>query len=154
MLHQRADFGRTTLGLLDNSLNKEVTRGMHTYDDDCSLTWENFSGGFDHYFCVHWGNWMLASFVIRDPYILHFWQLFDEIIELSAQHRLPHFRECWWDHIIQDILLANIPAIVTGLYLMDKMGIRRYDWLGRNGKESIWDWDVFHCHRRLGVLIF
>jgi len=33
---------------------------------------------------------------------------------------------------------------------VDKLGIRRYDWLGRYGKNSIADWEVFQCHRRWG----
>jgi hypothetical protein len=47
---------------------------------------------------------------------------------------MPHLRECWWDHLFTDILLSNIPAVTLGLFLVDKLGIRRYDWLGRNGK--------------------
>jgi hypothetical protein len=37
---------------------------------------------------------------------------------------------------------------------LDKLGVRRYDWLGRNGKNSIWEWEVFHCHRRYGNVLF
>ena len=154
MLNCRPDFGRKSLEFLDSSLNKVISRGMHTYDDDCEFTLENLWNDMDHYFAVHWCNWILSSFVIRDAYILHFWQIFDEVIELSAQHKLPHFRECWWDHLFTDILFANIPAITLGLWLVDRMGIRRYDFLGRNGKSSWREWDVFHCHRRFGILVY
>ena len=44
------------------------------------------------------------------------------------------------DHIFCDILLSNIPAIFFGMWLLRKLGIREYDWLGRHGKESVWDW--------------
>jgi hypothetical protein len=37
---------------------------------------------------------------------------------------------------------------------MKKLGIRRYDWLGREGKTSVWDWEVFKCHRRFGSIFF
>lgn len=154
MLNLRPDLGRKTLEYLDPSLNKVIGKGMHTYDDDCAFTLENLWNDMDHYFVVHWCNWILSSFVIRDAYVLQFWQLFDEVIELSAQHKLPHFRECWWDHIFSDILFANIPAIILGLYLVDKMGLRRYDFLGRNGKASLYDWEVFKCHRRFGIILF
>lgn len=127
---------------------------MHTYDDNCEFTFENVISNFDHYYCVHCGNWFLATFVIRDAYVLHFWHLFDEIIELSWQHILPHFRECWWDHLIMDICLSNIPAIVLALFVMDKIGIRRYDWLGRDGAASFWDWKMWHCHKYLGGNIY
>lgn len=46
--------------------------------------------------------------------------------------------------------MTNIPAVCFGLWVMDKFGIRRYDWLGRNGKNSIWEWDILHCHKRWG----
>jgi phosphatidylserine synthase 2 len=131
------------LGFLDPSLNKKITKGMHTYDDNCELSLEAIWNDMDHYFVVHWCNWFLASLVIRDAYILHFWSVFDEILELSWQHILPHFRECWWDHIITDISLSNTPAIFLGLALGRWLGIKQYDWLGRQGKKSIWDWDVF-----------
>lgn len=116
---------------------------MHTYDDHCELTLEAIWNDMDHYFLVHWCNWFLASLVIRDAYILHLWSVFDEFLELSWQHILPHFRECWWDHILMDITLSNTPAIFLGLALGRKLGIKQYDWLGRHGKKSIFDWDVF-----------
>ena len=28
------------------------------------------------------------------------------------------------------------------------------DWLGREGKKSIYDWEVFHCHKKFGVLVY
>lgn len=125
-------------------------RDRHTYDDDCELTWDAFWKDIDHYYLVHWLDWFVASFLFRDAYILHFWSIFYEIIELSAQHRLPHFAECWWDHVITDFILSNTPAICLGLWCVDKLGIRRYDWLGRDGKASVADWEVFKCHRRWG----
>jgi len=69
----RPDFGRATLGFLDSNLNKPVTKEMHTYDDNCELEWENFWDNFDHYYLVHLCDWFLASLVIRDAYVLHFW---------------------------------------------------------------------------------
>lgn len=154
MLQQRPDFGRIVTGWLDPSLSKPVTSEMHTYDDNCDLDWSSFFDNFDHYYCVHLGNWFLASFVIRDAYMLHFWQLLDEIIELSVQHILPHFRECWWDHIIMDICLSNIPAITLGLITLDYLGIRRYDWFGREGAKNISDWKIWTCHKRLGAVFY
>jgi phosphatidylserine synthase 2 len=82
--------------------------------------------------------------------VVHFWSLFYELIELSAKHRLPHFAECWWDSLLTDVLFSNTPAIMLGLFLLDYFGVRRYDWLGRYGKASVWDWDVLNCHRRFG----
>lgn len=129
--------------MLDESLNKPVTKDMHTYDDHCDFHLSNLWDNVDHYFLVHIVDWLLASFVLRDPYILHFWSIMDEFVELSFQHILPHFRECWWDHILMDILLTNTPAIIIGLKLVDYFGIQRYDWLGRDGKKSWKDWEIW-----------
>ena len=150
----RPDFGRASLGFLDSKLNKPVTKEMHTYDDNCELEWENFWDNFDHYYLVHLCDWFLASLVIRDAYVLHFWQVFDEVIELSLQHILPHFRECWWDHLIVDITLSNIPAIIVGMAFIRYFGIREMDWLGRKGKKSWRDWEVLNCHKKFGVLVY
>ena len=84
MFNQRPEFGRKSINFLDSRLGKLVTRGMHTYDDDCEFTLTNLWNDMDHYYLVHWCDWILATFVIRDPYILHFWHVFDEVIELSA----------------------------------------------------------------------
>lgn len=150
----RPDYGRAFLGFLDGSLNKPVTKEMHTYDDNCEFEFKNIWDNMDHYYVVHLCNWFLSSLVIRDSYILHFYQVFDEIIEISLQHILAHFRECWWDHLLMDICLSNIPAIIAGMAFVRWAGIREMDWLGRKGKKHIKDWEVFHCHKKFGVLVY
>lgn len=151
MLNHRPEYGRQILQFMDPKLKVPLTTEFHTYDDNCELTWENLWDNFDHYYLVHWGDWFLSSFVIRDFWILHAWHIIDELIELSWQHILPHFRECWWDHILVDITLSNIPAVTLGLWVQSKIGLIRYDFLGKEGKNSIFEWDVWHCQRRFGV---
>lgn len=150
LVFQNEMDARRMMSYLYPSLGKPVSKGMHTYDDDCEVTWTNFYDNLDHYYLVHCVNWFMAALLVRDPYVLHFWSLYDEIIgilklilELSGQHILPHFRECWWDHVFCDILLSNTPAILLGMWVVNKTGIQKYDWLGRMGKKSVWDWTVF-----------
>lgn len=155
LLNHRPGYGRWVLGYLDPRLNQPVTKGHHTYDDDCDITWENVLSNFDHYYAVHCINWFLSSFVIRDFYILHFWQVLDEFVELSWQHILPHFRECWWDHIFCDILLSNIPAITVGLYCQRRLGLKSYNWWGKDYEtKPFLEWDAWHCHKRFGVIVY
>jgi phosphatidylserine synthase 2 len=116
---------------------------MHTYEENCDFEWANLWDNFDHYFLIHVINWFCAALIVRDYYILHFWSIFDEIIELSWQHILPHFGECWWDHVILDVLLSNTTAIIIGVELTKLLGWEQFDWLGRRGKKSILQWDVF-----------
>ena len=83
MLNHRPEYGRKLLQFMDTSLRVKITNEFHTYDDNCDLTWANIWDNFDHYYLVHWGNWFLSSFVIRDFWILHSWHVIDELIELS-----------------------------------------------------------------------
>lgn len=53
-----------------------------------------------------------------------------------------------------DITLSNTPAICIGIFLVRKFGIQEYDWLGRNGKKSFFDWEIFQCHRRFGTFCY
>ena len=140
--------GRELFGFLDPNLNKPVTKEMHTYDDDCDLSWSTLIpqiwDQMDHYYIIHWVDFFLASFVLRDVPIVWLWSILTEIMELTWQHIMPHFRECWWDHLIMDILLSNTPAIIVGVWCVRKFGIEEYDWMGRKGKKSIKEWEIFH----------
>jgi phosphatidylserine synthase 2 len=84
---------RTMWSFVEERLGKPVTKDYHTYDDDCEVTWYNIFDNMDHYFLAHFTNWFLAAIILRDAPLLHFWSILDEILELSAQYKLPHFRE-------------------------------------------------------------
>jgi len=150
MNHQDA---RLMWKFVEDRLGQPVSKEFHTYDDDCEVTWANIFDNMDHYFLAHFTNWFLAAVILRDAYILHFWSLLDEILELSAQHRLPHFRECWWDHIFLDFGLTNTSGIILGLKFVKLIGLKEYDWLGRKGKASFFDWTVWNDYYRFGGII-
>ena len=144
---------RKMWSFVESRLGKPVTKEYHTYDDDCEIEWGNILDNMDHYFLAHFTNWFLAAIILRDSYLLHIWSLLDEILELSAQYKLPHFRECWWDHVFHDFLLTNTPGIILGLKFVNYLGLKEYDWLGRKGKSSIKEWRVFNDHFRFGGII-
>ncbi|KAM3132286.1 hypothetical protein pb186bvf_015616 [Paramecium bursaria] len=143
---------RQLMKLGDSKLGVPVVKEMHTYDDNCEFEWINIYDNLDHYFLVHCVNWFLVAFLLRDAWLLNFWSFFDEIIELSWQHILPHFRECWWDHVILDFLLGNTVFIFIGLYVSRKLRIEQYDWLGR-GDRPIHKWLLWSDHRYFGSTI-
>ena len=124
MLNLRPDHGRAFLGFLDSSLNRPITKEMLAYDDSCEFEWKNIWDNLDHYYVAHLFSWFLSCFVARDPYVLLFMQLLDEVLELSVQHIYFHFRECWWDHLLLDIALSNIPGICLGMTFIRWVGIR------------------------------
>ena len=131
-----------------------MPESYHTYDDDCRINYETILDNMDHYFLIHFTNWFCAALIFRDSICLHTWHIVDELLELSFQHILPHFRECWWDHIFHDILLMNIPGVVIGMWFVRWMEWEEYDWLGRKGTNGILQWKFWHCHRRFGGAIY
>lgn len=130
-----------TLG--DSSVGIPVVKSMHTYDDNCELEWANIVDNLDHYYLSHVIDWLFMVFLMRDMLYLNVWSIFDEIVELSWQHKIPHFRECWWDHVILDVLVGNTVSIIIGMWILRKLGLQEYDWFGRKGKKSLWDWEIW-----------
>ena len=41
-----------------------------------------------------------------------------------------------------------------GLYLQKKIGLVPYDFFGREGTNSFWEWKVWHCHKRFGIMCY
>lgn len=157
MTYQTPENGRQLLTIFDESLNVSLSKSLNGYHDTCELSWSHVSQKVDHYVVAHCVNWFMAALICRDSYVLVGWQLWDEIIELSFQHKIPHLNECWWDHIILDICLSNLPFLFLGLMVIDRLKIQRYDWLGRldhqNRTIPITEWKIFRCHRYMNALI-
>jgi phosphatidylserine synthase 2 len=74
--------------------------------------WDNV----DHYFAMHVYGFFMTTLMARNCWVNHIWSVLIEITELSWQHKLPHFRECWWDHILGDMLSSNNIGIILGIY--------------------------------------
>jgi hypothetical protein len=47
--------------------------------------------------------------------------------------------------------MTNLPGMFMGFVMMKIMGIKLYDWFGREGKTSVRDWDIWYNHYRLGA---
>jgi len=80
ILYQTAHDARQLMSYLYPELGKPVTKGMHTYDDECDFTIQNLWDNVDHYFAMHLFGWFFATLMIRDTYFLHFWSILDEIL--------------------------------------------------------------------------
>lgn len=71
------------IAILYPELGKPIGKDMHTYDDECDLTWANIYDNFDHYYLIHLFNWFMATLIVRDRWMMHFWHIYCEFIELS-----------------------------------------------------------------------
>jgi len=110
---------------------------MHTYDDNCEFEWKNIYDNMDHYYMIHLFNFFLATMVCRNFVVMCIWSVLIELLELSWQHVLPHFRECWWDHVLMDMLLSNLPATLLALFIIKVTNLEYYDFFGKEGKKSV-----------------
>ena len=138
---------------MDPKLNKILSRSVHTFEDSCEVTFKKLLSNFDHYYLAHLLGWFTLTFMLRNRLLVHSWALLDELIELSWEHILPHLSECWWDHIIMDILLSNTVGIELALFIIKRTGMHTYDWFGAKEAKSWRDWRVFNCHRTFGFII-
>lgn len=57
--------------------------------------------------------------MIRDWALLWVLSIGFELMELTFQHMLPNFNECWWDSWILDVALCNLlgrPSLPISLF--------------------------------------
>ena len=108
------------------------------YGEDCRL----YHQGHEK------GDWHVLWDTILDPFMLahllgHFghalilrnWLLSTvisvgfEVLECSLQHILPNFQECWWDHMLLDILGMNLLGNALGIMTIRLLSNKKYNWI-------------------------
>ena len=65
-------------------------------------------------------------------------------------HWQPNFNECWWDHILVDVLVCNAFGIFVATAVLRRAGLREFDWLGCGAAA---DWTEWERARRSQALI-
>jgi phosphatidylserine synthase 2 len=123
---------------------------------------------------AHLIGWWGKVLVIRDVYLCWFLSIEFELLELSLKHILPNFAECWWDHIILDILVCNGIGIWLGHRTVRYLEMKEYDWTGRSEADprrrrsllmrlalqftphswKKYEWDIFNSPKRFLALVF
>ncbi|EUD64772.1 hypothetical protein C922_04808 [Plasmodium inui San Antonio 1] len=88
-----------------------------SYMENCN-SFENVKDKFDFFVIAHVMGWFVKALAIRNFFLLNLNSVLFELIELRFQHILPNFYECWWDHIILDVLVSNLAGILMGFLVM------------------------------------
>eukprot|EP01129_Flabellula_baltica_P007982 TRINITY_DN3141_c4_g1_i1.p1 TRINITY_DN3141_c4_g1~~TRINITY_DN3141_c4_g1_i1.p1 ORF type:complete len:400 (-),score=52.38 TRINITY_DN3141_c4_g1_i1:234-1310(-) len=137
MLFQTPEFNREILlNALDPTLGVKLPE-KH-YAEDCRVfTPENPKSNFanimdkiDIFVPAHFIGWVLKYITYRDVYFAWFMSLLFEACELSLQHILPNFAECWWDHLFFDIIICNGIGIYIGYLFMKYQEQDSFNWAG------------------------
>ena len=103
-----------------------------SYGEDCRIyTPENPDSNFanvmdsvDFYIYVHLIGWFFKMLIVRDWKFCQFMSIFFEFLEYTFGHWLPNFNECWFDHLIFDVMLANSMGILLAHFMIKAFKIK------------------------------
>ena len=123
-----------------------------TWQTNCDLSMKNFSNKLDRYSLSHFLGWIFHALLIRDYWTMHFWSVLTELVELLFGEVIPPLAECWWDQLICDMILTNIPGMVIGMMIIRRFKWQEFDWLGRKGAKSIKEWAIWSNHKKILAL--
>lgn len=94
-----------------------------------------------------WGKAMM----IRDHALLWVLSIAFEFMEITFQHWLPNFNECWWDSWILDVAVCNCIGIYAGMWTVRLFDCRyeNYNWMGISRQKTL----IAKCKRSFQQLL-
>ena len=146
LIFHSADDSRRALARLDSSLGVELPE--QEYGTDCELyspnnpisPFANLNAVlFDIFILPHAFGWICGRMLLRDWKLSWVLSIAFEFYELTFAHWLPNFDECWWDHVLVDVLICNAFGIFVGGWLLERWHVPEFDWLGLAGRSSSLD---------------
>jgi len=134
-------FVRTKLlpVLVDPSLGVLPESNTRIYAEDCrlftpenpELGWANLkSAVVDVFMVAHALGWWAKAMLFRDYWLLWVLSFSWEAMEITFQHMLPNFKECWWDHYLLDVFGCNLLGMWLGMAVCRHLKKREYNWTG------------------------
>lgn len=166
---------RTILGYYDPVLN--IPLPERSYADDCRLSTPEDPHKFwntvaDEFLIAHLGGYFAKTLVLRDWRMVTAVSIGFELIEVTFQHLLDNFKECWWDHLIVDVIICNAGGTVLGLIALRLLNAKQFHWVrledirGVKGKAkrivgqlapraglTKYQWDMFQSPKRFGLVM-
>lgn len=145
LLFQDVDDARQLLKHLYPELGVDL--GERAYGADCRLyikgqgiNWTVIKATlFDEFVVAHTVGWWCKALVIRDWAMLWVLSFGFELMELTFQHMLPNFNECWWDSWVLDVAVCNLIGIYVGMKTVRWFGSRTYNWSGLSQQKTVMD---------------
>ncbi|CRG94026.1 phosphatidylserine synthase I, putative [Plasmodium gallinaceum] len=98
-----------------------------SYMENCNSL-NNITDKLDIFVIAHLLGWFIKGFAMRNFFLLNLNSVLFELLELRFQHLLPNFYECWWDHVILDVLGCNLIGIMLSIFVMKYFNIPFFDW--------------------------
>jgi len=127
---------RTFWKHFDSGLGVELPE--RSYGEGCAMTVESFKAViFDEFVLAHILGWTGKAILLRHSGFCIMYGVLFEMCEVALQHHLPNFIECWWDHIVVDIIVCNGLGIFIGLRVVRMLQMKPYDWVSWKWQESV-----------------
>eukprot|EP01094_Clydonella_sp_ATCC50884_P004999 TRINITY_DN13981_c0_g1_i1.p1 TRINITY_DN13981_c0_g1~~TRINITY_DN13981_c0_g1_i1.p1 ORF type:complete len:434 (+),score=125.97 TRINITY_DN13981_c0_g1_i1:18-1319(+) len=171
LLFQSRDDARALLKYIDPKLGVYVEQPsyagdcrVYTPEDPVSNFRNIYDTATDHFMLAHLLGWWGKTLVLRDVGVCWSLSIFFELLEYSLKHWLPNFAECWWDHLILDILVCNGLGIYLGNLTCRYLSMKEYDWAGMGRtkrvilrsitqfspeKYDLYQWKIFSSPKRV-----
>ena len=131
MLWQDLPTVRKIWGFYDPQLLNTLPE--QSYATDCRIStpeepYKFFTTVFDEFVLAHALGYWAKTLELRDWRIVTCVSVGFELIEVSFQHVLPNFAECWWDHVLADVLICNAGGTVLGMLTLRWVNAKTYSW--------------------------
>ncbi|XP_057841331.1 CDP-diacylglycerol--serine O-phosphatidyltransferase 1 isoform X4 [Cryptomeria japonica] len=144
LLFQNRDDARQFMKFVHPDLGVELPE--RSYGTDCRIyTPENpkrrfnnvYETLFDEFVIAHVLGWWGKAIMFRNQPLLWLLSIGFEMMEVTFNHMLPNFNECWWDSIILDIFICNWFGIWAGMKTVRYFDGKTYEWVGISRQRSI-----------------
>ena len=166
---------RGYLAALDPRLAHDLPE--RSYAEDCRLStpedpYKWFHTIFDEFLLAHFLGYFSKTLITRDWRVILMISVLFEVVELSFQHILPNFKECWWDHVIIDILICNAGGMIAGHFFLRYFKLDNFQWAKLKDIPSVagklkrvvgqiaprridpYQWQMYSSPFRLSVVVF
>lgn len=94
---------------------------------------------FDEFVIAHTLGWWAKALLIRNFWVLSILSVGFELCELTFQHWLLNFNECWWDSWILDVAVCNLGGLLIGMKTVEYFGSKNYNWQGISRQQGLYN---------------
>ena len=120
--------------IYDSSLGKPLAE--RSYAEDCRVFtpehptnyFNNIYTSFDIFALFHFLGWTFKVWIFRNSTMAWIMSIAFEIMEWTMEVWLPNFKECWWDHLIFDLLGCNLIGMIIGQVTIKMFKMRKMYW--------------------------
>jgi phosphatidylserine synthase 2 len=128
------DNARLSLKNIDSKLGKPLPE--KDYALDCSMS-ELADKIIDPFVLAHGIGWMVNAMLARTWKEVIIISGVDELCEVWWRSSYGNFRECWWDHLILDMILTNGLGAYLGAQIMKRFFNQSRDYIGLFAKDKL-----------------